>query len=113
MLRPGGLVILIEADTEPMADGKFASEIACAGHTSGMPGWFRLWDEYRLALQKKGIDVTAPARIQKILQGTDAFKNIISQQADIPIGFWPKGRLYDVVAYRSYSVNCFNVVQTS
>ena len=39
MLRPGGLVILIEPDTELMVDGKFASEIACAGPSSRMAGW--------------------------------------------------------------------------
>jgi len=45
------------------------------------------------ASKKKGIDITAPARIQKLLNATDAFKNIVSQQADIPIGFWPKDDL--------------------
>lgn len=97
MLRPGGLVILIEADTEPMADGKFASEIACSGHASGMPGWFTLWDEYRRCLRKRGIDITAPARIQRLLQATNLFGNIITQQADIPIGFWPKGSLSSIM----------------
>ena len=39
MLHPGGLVILIEPDTEPMVDGKFALEFAKAHRKSGMEGW--------------------------------------------------------------------------
>jgi hypothetical protein len=94
MLRPGGLVILIEPDTEPMVDGKFASQIARAGHASGMSGWVTLWREYRRCLKAKGIDLTAPGRLRKIIQATNAFGKVISQQADIPIGFWPKGLLF-------------------
>jgi hypothetical protein len=94
MLRPGGLIILIEPDTEPMVDGKFASQIARSGHESGMPGWVKLWREYRRCLRAKGIDLTAPGRLRKLIQGTNAFGKVVSQQADIPIGFWPKGLIY-------------------
>jgi len=93
MLRPGGLVILIEPDTEPMVDGKFASQIARSGHESGMPGWVTLWREYRRCLKTKGIDLLAPGRLRKLLQATNAFRKVVSQQADIPIGFWPKDDL--------------------
>jgi hypothetical protein len=91
MLRPGGLVILIEPDTEPIVDGKFASQIARSGHASGMSGWVALWREYRRCLKAKGIDLSAPSRLRKLIQATSAFGKVISQQADIPIGFWPKG----------------------
>jgi len=90
MLRPGGLVILIEPDTEPVVDGKFASEIARSGHETGMPGWVALWRAYRRCLRGKGIDLTAPGRLRKLLQATNAFGKIVTQQADVPIGFWPK-----------------------
>ena len=98
MLRPGGLVILIEPDTEPMVDGKFASEIARAGHSSGMAGWLALWDSYRHCLKSKGIDIATPNRLRKLVQATDAFTKVISQQADVPIGFWPKGTCNGVSA---------------
>ncbi|KAG1756702.1 S-adenosyl-L-methionine-dependent methyltransferase [Suillus paluster] len=56
MLRPGGLVILIEPDTEPIADEKTASQITRSGQPSGMRGWFTLWETYRRCLRDKGID---------------------------------------------------------
>jgi hypothetical protein len=98
MLRPGGLVILIEPDTEPIVDGKFASQIARSGHASGMSGWVTLWREYRRCLKAKGIDLSAPSRLRKLIQATSAFGKVISQQADIPIGFWPKGLLLQLMS---------------
>lgn len=91
MLRPGGLAILIEPDTEPIINDKFASEIARSGHASGMAGWTNLWDVYRRCLRSKGIDISIPNRLRRLVQATDAFGKVISQQADIPVGFWPKG----------------------
>ncbi|EIW85136.1 S-adenosyl-L-methionine-dependent methyltransferase [Coniophora puteana RWD-64-598 SS2] len=90
MLRPGGLVILIEPDTEPLADGKSASELRRTGQPSGMRGWFTLWEEYRQCLREKGIDVDVPPQLANLLASTGAFEQIVSQEGNIPIGFWPK-----------------------
>lgn len=56
-----------------------------------MPGWVALWRLYRNCLLGKGVDLTAPKRLRKLLQGTGAFGKIVTQQADTPIGFWPQG----------------------
>lgn len=56
-----------------------------------MPGWVALWRLYRSCLRGKGIDLAAPSRLRKLLQGTGAFGKIVTQQADAPIGFWPQG----------------------
>lgn len=91
MLRPGGLAIMIEPETDPIIDNEFASEIARCHRSSGMAGWTNLWDNYRHCLRSKGIDISVPFRLRRLVQGTGVFGKVISQQADVPIGFWPKG----------------------
>lgn len=91
MLRPGGLVILIEPDSEPIADGKTATELTCSGQPSGMRGWFALWETYRQSLRDLGIDVNVPPELANLVTATGAFDKIVSQEGNIPIGFWPKG----------------------
>ncbi|KAG6328551.1 hypothetical protein ID866_10538, partial [Astraeus odoratus] len=94
MLRPGGLVILIEPDhSEPIADGKTATELTRSGQPSGMRGWFALWEAYRQCLRDKGIDMTVPPRLSSLLEGTRAFDRIVTQEGNIPVGFWPKDPL--------------------
>jgi hypothetical protein len=88
LLRPGGLVILIEPDLIPIADGKSAPHFS---DSSGLPGWFALWETYRACLKKVGIDVTVPHRLSELLAATKAFQNIVKQNGNIPIGFWPQG----------------------
>ena len=95
MLRPGGLVILIEADSEPIADGKSATELTRSGQPSGMPGWFALWEAYRQCLRDKGVDVNVPPELENLVTTTGAFDKIVSQEGNIPIGFWPKGKWLD------------------
>ncbi|KAG1827210.1 S-adenosyl-L-methionine-dependent methyltransferase [Suillus subaureus] len=90
MLRPGGLVILIEPDTEPIADEKSASHFTRSGQPSGMRGWFTLWENYRRCLRNKGIDVNIPPELSNLVASTGAFDRIVSQEGNIPIGFWPK-----------------------
>ncbi|KAI6045759.1 S-adenosyl-L-methionine-dependent methyltransferase [Pisolithus marmoratus] len=90
MLRPGGLVILVEPDPEPIADGKTATELARSGQPSGMRGWFTLWEAYAQCLRDKGIDVKVPAQLPTLLTNTRAFDKIVTQEGNIPIGFWPK-----------------------
>jgi len=91
MLRPGGLVILIEPDhSEPIADGKTATELTRSGQPSGMRGWFALWEAYRQCLRDKGVDMTVPPRLSSLLDGTRAFDRVITQEGNVPVGFWPK-----------------------
>ncbi|KIK96226.1 hypothetical protein PAXRUDRAFT_826169 [Paxillus rubicundulus Ve08.2h10] len=90
MLRPGGVVILIEPDSEPIADGKTATELTRSGQPSGMRGWFALWEAYRQCLRDKGIDVTVPPELSTLVAATGDFEGIGSQTGNIPIGFWPK-----------------------
>ncbi|KAH0827166.1 hypothetical protein J3R83DRAFT_4857 [Lanmaoa asiatica] len=90
MLRPGGLVILIEPDSEPIADGKNATELTRSGQPSGMRGWFALWEAYRKCLRDQGIDVNVPPELANLVATTGVFDNIVSQEGNIPIGFWPK-----------------------
>lgn len=93
MLRPGGLVILIEPDWEPVADGKTATDLTRSGQPSGMRGWFALWEAYRRCLTDKGIDMATPRQLSSLLTNTRAFDRIVTQEGNIPIGFWPKDPL--------------------
>ncbi|KAG8217725.1 hypothetical protein J3R82DRAFT_5884 [Butyriboletus roseoflavus] len=90
MLKPGGLVILIEPDSEPIADGKSATVLTRSGQPSGMRGWFTLWEAYRQCLRDKGIDVNVPPELANLVATTGVFDKIVSQEGNIPIGFWPK-----------------------
>lgn len=93
MLRPGGMVILVEPEMEPLIKEHAVVEITSAGHSSGASGsgWVAIWDAYRKSLKGKGINVRTPERLRKFLQSADLFDNITSQQADVPVGFWAKG----------------------
>lgn len=93
MLRPGGLVILIEPDSEPIADGKSATDLTRCGQPSGMRGWFALWEAYRQCLRDKGVEINVPPDLATLVNATGAFDKIVPQEGNIPIGFWPKGEL--------------------
>lgn len=83
---------MIEPSLTPMVDGK------CAPDNSGLRGWFTLWETYRACLGRKDIDVTVPERLAELLIATNAFENVIVQDGNIPVGFWPSGkRLYFMV----------------
>ena len=88
VLRPGGLVILIENEIKPITEGKVAIE---AGPRGGAPGWHAFWEQYRRCLTGNGIDTTVPTRLPSLLAATGAFDDIVAQEATIPVGFWPKG----------------------
>ncbi|KAF9052889.1 S-adenosyl-L-methionine-dependent methyltransferase [Panaeolus papilionaceus] len=81
LLRPGGLVLLVEPTLYP-----------CAAPPSHPPptGWDAFWDTYRKCLRQQRIDVTVPERLPDLLEATAAFENIMSQKGNIPVGFWPK-----------------------
>jgi SAM-dependent methyltransferase len=88
VLRPGGLVILIENEIKPITEGKVAIE---AGPRGGAPGWHAFWEQYRRCLTGNGIDTTVPTRLPSLLAATGAFDDVVAQEATIPVGFWPKG----------------------
>jgi hypothetical protein len=86
ILRPGGVLILIEFDLRPIADGKFTSAQAI----SGIPGWCALAEEIRRALTLSGVDVKVPKRMGKLVHDIGWYDQVYQQHADIPVGFWPK-----------------------
>lgn len=87
ILRPGGVLILIEFDLHPIADGKFTSSPA----KSGIPGWCAVAEEVKRALTMRGVDTTVPARMGELVHDLGWYDQVYKQHADIPVGFWPKG----------------------
>lgn len=87
ILRPGGLLILIEFDLCPIADGQFAPTPT----RSGIPGWCKLQEETKRCLKMRGVDSSVPERMAEFVDNTGWYESVRQQQADIPIGFWPKG----------------------
>jgi hypothetical protein len=88
LLRPGGLILLIEPDFVPRIDGTAAD----GSGDSGLHGWLTLWETYRACLRGQGIDTTVPRRLVDLLTATQAFENIVTQDCDVPVGFWPGGK---------------------
>ncbi|KAH8116923.1 S-adenosyl-L-methionine-dependent methyltransferase [Phellopilus nigrolimitatus] len=87
ILRPGGLVILIESEIKPLSEGKQPIE---AGPRGGAPGWHAFWEQYRRCLAGNHIDTTVPTRLGSLLRATGAFNDVVAQEAIVPVGFWPK-----------------------
>ncbi|KAF8212182.1 S-adenosyl-L-methionine-dependent methyltransferase [Mycena galopus ATCC 62051] len=85
ILRPGGLVILIEPDFTQYADGKPEAAYTLG---SGPQGWFTLWETYRSCLSILGIDVTVPPRLRQLVEVSDLFEDIVDHRGDIPVGFY-------------------------
>ncbi|KAJ7078129.1 S-adenosyl-L-methionine-dependent methyltransferase [Mycena belliarum] len=75
LVRPGGLVILIEPDLRPMTSPKSSTR-------SGLT--------YRSCLVSLGIDVTVPQRLGALLEQTGRFEKITEYTGTIPIGFYPE-----------------------
>jgi len=90
VLRPGGLVLLVEPDLTPImaADGNAAA--GSHDETSRSSGWFTLWRIYRECLRRQGIDTSVPQRLSELLTDTQAFENVVTHGGHIPVGFWPK-----------------------
>ncbi|KAF9053768.1 S-adenosyl-L-methionine-dependent methyltransferase [Hymenopellis radicata] len=85
VLRPGGLVILIESELTPLytpADG-------VAPHID-VSTWYALWQVYTTCLQRHGVDPTVPARLHDIVVSTGRFENVVKRNGNIPVGFWPE-----------------------
>ncbi|KAF8625789.1 hypothetical protein AX15_005177 [Amanita polypyramis BW_CC] len=89
VLRPGGLVLLIEPNLAPIiaADGQTAAVVR--GETDPN-GWCTLWKLYRECLRRQGVDVTVPQRLSELLSATQAFENIVTHEGHVPVGFWPQ-----------------------
>lgn len=71
-----------------MTEGK---EMIQAGPRGGAPGWHAFWEQYRRCLAGNGIDTSVPTRLGSLLNATEAFTSVVSQEATVPVGFWPKG----------------------
>ncbi|CAA7271653.1 unnamed protein product [Cyclocybe aegerita] len=85
LLRPGGLVLLVEPTLNPCPP---------PAPQTPMPGWAALWETYRACLTRQHIDVTVPERLSSLLAATAAFENIIVRDGNVPVGFWPQGLVY-------------------
>ncbi|KAJ7111569.1 S-adenosyl-L-methionine-dependent methyltransferase [Mycena crocata] len=85
LLRPGGLVILIEPDLRQFANDKPELQYT---HGSGPRGWFTLWETYRGLLVSLGVDVTVPQHLGQLLEETGCFENVTVQEGIIPVGFY-------------------------
>lgn len=86
LLRPGGLVLLIEPDLNPAPSPTSSDRL---GPVS-MHGWSTLWETYRTCLRRQGIDITVPQRLSDLLAATGAYENIVVRDGNIPVGFWPQ-----------------------
>ncbi|KAJ6502490.1 S-adenosyl-L-methionine-dependent methyltransferase [Mycena sanguinolenta] len=85
ILRPGGLVLLIEPSLMQYANNKPENAYAFG---SGPRGWFTLWETYRSCLSMLGVDVTVPQRLKELLERTGLFEDIQDFKATIPVGFY-------------------------
>jgi hypothetical protein len=81
------VLILIEFDLRPIADGKFTSAHA----KSGIPGWCAVAEEVQRAFTMRGVDTTVPERMGELVQNLGWYDHVFKQHADVPVGFWPKG----------------------
>ncbi|KAJ7933220.1 S-adenosyl-L-methionine-dependent methyltransferase [Mycena leptocephala] len=86
VLRPEGLVILIEPDLRQVADGKPEIEYTFG---SGPRGWFTLWETYRSCLVSLEVDVRVPQQFKQLLEDTEMFESIEVHEGVIPVGFDP------------------------
>ncbi|KAJ7343431.1 S-adenosyl-L-methionine-dependent methyltransferase, partial [Mycena albidolilacea] len=100
ILRPGGLIILIEPDlTQYVRRPPPASNLEAHGRPepefppgTGPCGWFTLWETYRRCLSLLGVDVTVPGRLRQLLEATGLFESIEDLEVVVPVGFYPQGR---------------------
>ena len=88
LLRPGGLVLLIEPDLNPAPSPTSSDQVPVSMH-----GWSTLWETYRTCLRRQGIDITVPQRLSDLLSATGAYENIVVRDGNIPVGFWPQGKV--------------------
>ncbi|TFK76384.1 S-adenosyl-L-methionine-dependent methyltransferase [Pluteus cervinus] len=94
ILRPGGLVLIIEPSLHPLV-GPIPTATAVPAMPLTQPsesyhdGWETLWETYRTCLRRHGIDVTVPERLADLLAEAGEFEDIVTSEGNIPVGFWP------------------------
>ncbi|KAF5373646.1 hypothetical protein D9758_000601 [Tetrapyrgos nigripes] len=109
LLRPGGLVLLVEPSLHPYVDGeRLRLSTDATSSTSNAPNgggghpieignadnWYSFWETYRACLTRLEIDITVPERIAEMLLSIGSFEDIIQRDGNIPVGFWPTGVSY-------------------
>ena len=108
MLRPGGILLLIEFDLRAFVDG--AILLINRERRVDVYGWATLADTLQICLKSRGIDVTVPERMAMIAYNTGGYSNVLKQHADIPIGVGSiEGGERRAGAYRGYALHsiCF------
>ncbi|KAF8522258.1 S-adenosyl-L-methionine-dependent methyltransferase [Hysterangium stoloniferum] len=80
VLRPGGLLLLVEFETTPMTATK---QHIVPGADGGLPGWCGLWDEYRRCATRRGIDVTVPTRLRTMLHHMGGFERVTALEVGL------------------------------
>ncbi|KAH6918517.1 S-adenosyl-L-methionine-dependent methyltransferase [Coprinopsis sp. MPI-PUGE-AT-0042] len=109
LLRPGGLVLLIESDLEPVvAQEGSSSTVNVASHGSVGASFHTLWSVFRECLKgppssssaakrdhsgsskHSEIDPMRPRHLSRMLADTGLYEAITTRQANIPVGFWPR-----------------------
>ncbi|TFK42529.1 S-adenosyl-L-methionine-dependent methyltransferase [Crucibulum laeve] len=90
LLRPGGLVLLVEPNLNPTTNAVTQQNPEPIASTSASTAWSTFWETYRACLRRQGIDTTVPQRLPELLANTNEFENIVVRDGNIPIGFWPQ-----------------------
>ncbi|KAF6765257.1 S-adenosyl-L-methionine-dependent methyltransferase [Ephemerocybe angulata] len=91
LLRPGGLVLLVEPDLFPVAERDQSTGPIKTTNSMADSGWSTLWSTFRTCLQDRecSVDVDVPSRLGVLLAKTEMFEDITVKQANVPVGFWP------------------------
>ncbi|KAL1747532.1 S-adenosyl-L-methionine-dependent methyltransferase [Schizophyllum fasciatum] len=92
LLRPGGLIVLIEPDITPRVGerDRRASTSRQARDPNPVYGWTNVWKTYEACLRRLGVDPTVPAHLSEYLTQTGEFDKVVKQDGKIPVGFWPE-----------------------
>ena len=92
LLRPGGLIVLIEPDLTPrVADRDRRASTSLSRDPQPVYGWTNFWRTYEACLRRLGVDPTVPAHLSEHLTQTGEFDKVVKQDGKIPVGFWPEG----------------------
>ncbi|KIY43367.1 S-adenosyl-L-methionine-dependent methyltransferase [Fistulina hepatica ATCC 64428] len=95
MLRPGGLLILIEPELTPIVNGRPVYGHARQGRSRpysvahDLSGWVQLWEAYTRCLRLLGVHPSVPQHMADVLSESMLFDRVWKQDGNIPVGFWP------------------------
>ncbi|THU88391.1 S-adenosyl-L-methionine-dependent methyltransferase [Dendrothele bispora CBS 962.96] len=90
LLRPGGLVLLIEPSLHPFSEGAEFPTPSSLSPSSSNSHWSSFWETYRNCLNRQGIDVSVPEKLADFLLASGKFEAIVQRDGNIPVGFWPQ-----------------------